>query len=169
MLRKIILLLALSCLVLTGCSQKEAEVAARPIDPSLDICHACKMSIVDLHFAGQVVDHKDQVLNFDDIGCMISYLKKNSEVEKTAKGMFVTDYKTKEWVKVGTAHFVRGRLDTPMSSGIAALSEETEAQQLADRIEGKLLSWEEVKAAHQPKPKTHQPEAAHQAGGVKGE
>ena len=164
MLKKMILFFGL-CLVLAGCSEKEVDVAAHPIDPSLDICHACKMSIVDLHFAGQFIDSQGQVFNFDDIGCMISYLKKNSDTEKNLKAVYVTDYQTQEWLKVDKAYFVKGRLDTPMSSGIAALSKKAEAQQLADRIDGKLLSWEEVKAALQPKPKTHQPDTDRQTEG----
>lgn len=168
MLKKILATFMVGGLLFAGCASKEVAVAAQPIDPSLDICAACKMSIVDLHFAAELIDDKRQALKFDDIGCMISYLKKHSDVKDSAKASYVCDYESQEWLEVDQAHFFKGRVDTPMSSGIVAFGKPEKAQRLAERIQGSLLNWEQVQAAHKPKAKQLQ-EGSQLSGGMKSE
>ncbi|MDR2737306.1 MAG: nitrous oxide reductase accessory protein NosL [Gracilibacteraceae bacterium] len=143
----LILLVLLLGFVLGGC-QGKGSLAPQPVDPSLDICHKCKMTLVDVAFVGQCLYENGQVYKFDDIGCMINYFKANNDEEKNAGAIYFMGYDSKEWLEVSEAYFVKGNMATPMSSGIVAVSTNSEAQSLADRIEGKVLSWEEVKDVH---------------------
>lgn len=148
MLRRLLFILVLGCLALAGCSGKQREVGPRPIDPTVDICSSCKMNIVDMHFAAQLIDGMGQTVSFDDIGCMALYVKKlGSGGEQNLKALYVKDFNTLEWIPVSEACYVQGRVDTPMSSGLVAFAGKEEAQELAGRIAGKLLTWEEVRAA----------------------
>lgn len=148
MLRRLLFMLVLGCLAWAGCSGKQGEVGPRPIDPAVDICPSCKMSIVDMHYAAQLIDGRGQTVSFDDVGCMALYVKKlGSGGEQGLKALYVKDFNTLEWVPAGEASYVQGRVDTPMSSGIVAFAGKEEAQELAGRIAGKLLIWEEVLAA----------------------
>ena len=146
----VIFSLLLLCFALGGC--QEVAVAPQAIDPSLDICHKCKMSLVDAAFVGQFIDGNGVSCKFDDIGCMINYFKSDSDAERNAKAIYVMGYDTGDWLKVNEACFVKGDIATPMSSGIVAVSTMGEAQSLAGRIEGKVFSWEEVRDAHANKP-----------------
>jgi copper chaperone NosL len=150
MLKQMLISAALGGLLLTGCGGQQIDVSAKPIDPSIDICASCQMSIADAHLAGQIIGAQGQSLKFDDIGCMISYFKKHSDLKKTVQATYVANYQTADWLMVENAIFVKGKLDTPMFSGIVATDEDTAAQQLAERTDGKVLSWEEVQLAHQP-------------------
>ncbi|MCL1791474.1 MAG: nitrous oxide reductase accessory protein NosL [Peptococcaceae bacterium] len=149
--KKIIVIMLVCCFALGGC-KGEGDFAPQAVDPTLDICHKCKMSIVDAAFVGQYIDESGQGYKFDDIGCMINYFKSDNDAEKNAKAIYIMGYDTGTWLKVKEAYFVKGTLNTPMSSGIVAVSITGEAQSLADRIHGEIYSWEEIKDVHGTKP-----------------
>jgi len=118
----------------------------RVIDPTLDDCPVCRMSIIDLRFAGQVINNLGQHENFDDIGCLILYLKRlGLEEERSLGAIYVKDFATTEWAPAKEAFYVQGRIDTPMSFGIVAFKSQEQAEEMAQKIEGKIISWEEVK------------------------
>ncbi|GFN22831.1 nitrous oxide reductase accessory protein NosL [Thermanaeromonas sp. C210] len=145
MVRCRLFLLLLVGLALAGCGGGPEDVEPQAIDPTLDICPVCKMSIVDMHFAAQLIDSMGNPISFDDIGCMVLYLKRlGPEGSQGVKALYVTDFNMLEWLPAREAYYVQGRINTPMGFGIVACSQEEEAQRLAERTEGKVLTWEEV-------------------------
>lgn len=133
------------CLLTLGCSA-EIDTSPRSIDPTIDICPVCPMSIIDEHFAAQVIDDQGQVHSFDDIGCLSIYMRRLLETggESSVLAHYVKDFATLEWVKAEEASFVQGQIDTPMSFGIVAFASEAEAQEFVKEVEGKPISWEQV-------------------------
>lgn len=143
-----VLVLVLPGLLLAGCANSKIEPQA--IDPTIDICTSCKMSIVDMHFAAQCIDGIGQPINFDDIGCMALYIRRlGPGGEQGLKAIYVKDFNTTEWLPAKEAHYVQGRINTPMNFGIIALAREESARDFAKRIGGKELTWEEVLVAKQ--------------------
>lgn len=128
-----------------GCDGS-VSIEPKVIDPSLDDCPICRMSIIDLRFAGQVINNMGQHESFDDIGCLILYLKRlGSDGQQSLKAVYVKDFASTQWIPAKDAVYVQGRIDTPMSFGIVAFTTEEKAEEMAEKIDGQIISWEEVK------------------------
>lgn len=131
-------------LAVAGCGNS-ISVEPRAIDPTLDACPICRMSIIDQRFAGQVIDSLGYVESFDDIGCLVLHLKRlGAEGKQGILATYVKDFGTAEWISAEDAVYVQGRIDTPMSFGIVAFASAEAAGDLAGKIDGQLLLWEEV-------------------------
>lgn len=90
-----------------------------PVDTKNDACAWCRMSVSDLRFAAQLTAPGHEPKLFDDAGCLRDWLKEpREEAPWTA---WVTDHRTKEWVKATNAVLVLDpAVQTPMNSGLVA-------------------------------------------------
>lgn len=136
--------------LLTGCS-RQADTSPQAIDASLDICATCNMSIIDRRFACEIVSQEGQAEKFDDIGCLVLYLKKHSHEPGVNKSMiYVKDYNTMEWITASQATYVKGDINTPMNFGIVGFSSLEAAQLFSKELENaELMNWQEVLTAKQ--------------------
>jgi len=142
-------LLALGILVLPagGCRHGKPQ----PVDIVLseDSCAECRMAVSDLKFAAELVTTAGHVDYFDDIGCLIGFLRKNPPPSGSAA--YVADFNSGEWIEQTQAYYLRAKsLPTPMSYGLAAFVSEIEAQNAAQRWPGKMLGWGELMREFQP-------------------
>jgi hypothetical protein len=94
-------------------------------------CSQCKMFVKKLDYATQAVKQNGDTYFFDDIGCMVKWLK--NDVKDIVK-MYVKSLDTHRWIEVQKAHYSR-IAPSPMGYGFAALEKEKEG----------LISFEEVK------------------------
>ena len=108
---------ALSFVLLAACGGG-AEGPA-PLDTKNEACAWCRMSVSDLRFAAQLTAPGHEPKLFDDAGCLRDWLKAPREAaEWTA---WLSDHRTKEWVKATDAVLVRDpAVQTPMNSGLVA-------------------------------------------------
>ena len=117
---------ALLCILVVLVACASAEIAPVPLENS-DQCSFCRMAISEKQFASQIITEDEQVLKFDDVGCMLRYRKSAGAKLKTA-AIFVTDYESRNWVKAEKAAFVRSKtVKTPMASGIIAYTDRSKA------------------------------------------
>jgi len=118
-LRKILFLLIL----LSACAS--GEIQPVPFEAS-DMCSLCKMAISEKRFAAEIITENEEVLKFDDIGCLLRYRQKAENQPETA--VFFVDYETQNWIKADNAFFVKsGTIKTPMGSGIVAFADKAKA------------------------------------------
>jgi copper chaperone NosL len=105
----------------------------RPVDiyPE-DMCSHCRMAISDQRFAAEIITVPGEVFKFDDLGCMERYQEKMSNLKTAAK--FVKDYEQKIWLPVERSTIVRTSIKTPMSSGLVALADSSQAQEYLRRF-----------------------------------
>ncbi|HHY28115.1 MAG TPA: nitrous oxide reductase [Desulfitobacterium dehalogenans] len=142
---RIMVLIILLCLSLIGCSAGKVAGTPREIDPTIDICPVCRMSVIDEHFAAQIIDSQGRVEIFDDIGCMSIFMRRLETGEKDSIiASYVKDFESMEWLSAQEAFYVQGRIDTPMSFGIVAFAVEGAAQKFAEEVGGKQMTWEQV-------------------------
>ena len=132
----------LGCLVLlTACGQQ--VIAPSEINPD-DMCGHCKMAISEKQYAAQFVTKDGDVLKFDDIVCMRSYLTSKQERSQVA-AQFVTDYEARKWLKAEDAHYVKADdLGTPMTGNIVAFQTRAQALAAATRHQGRELGFADV-------------------------
>ncbi len=117
-MRSALRLAATVSLVLLAACGSGAEGPA-PVDTKNDACAWCRMSVSDLRFAAQLTAPGHEPKLFDDAGCLRDWLKEpREEAPWTA---WVTDHRTKKWVKATGAVLVHDpAVQTPMNSGLVA-------------------------------------------------
>lgn len=127
--------------VLANCQKRTIEPVAIVVE---DMCSYCKMAISEKQYAAELIDNEGQPFKFDDIGCMLSFIKENS-VSVSASSFFVMDFDQRQWIKADSAYYVRSsELMTPMNGGVIAFKDPSKAQEAAAKYRGKLLGFKEL-------------------------
>jgi NosL. len=87
-----------------------------PVDTRNDACAWCRMSVSDLRYAAQLTAPGHEPKLFDDAGCLRDWLKEPREA--AAWTAWLSDHRTKEWVRATDAVLVRDpAVQTPMTPG----------------------------------------------------
>lgn len=109
-------------LLLAACS-RAPETGPVEVKWDRDICAHCSMALSDRHYAVEVRGGpKRQVVKFDDIGCAVSWLKKQSWGNDPNMEIWVADFRSGKWLDARAARYVSGKR-TPMGFGYGATSE----------------------------------------------
>jgi copper chaperone NosL len=127
--------------LLANCQKQTVEPVA--LAPE-DMCAYCKMAISEKSYAAELIDSEEQAFKFDDIGCMVNFIKSKKNTTKTV-AYFVMDFDERQWTKADDAYYVRSsELTTPMNGGIIAFKTQSKAREAADRYHGKLIRFEDL-------------------------
>lgn len=133
--------LILGVAVFANC-QKQA-VAPVPI-ASEEMCSYCRMAISEKRFAAELIDSESQAFKFDDIGCLVNFVRNKKSSSKPV-AYFVMDFDAREWVKAESAFYVRSsEVATPMNGGMIAFKDQSKAQVAADKYHGTLLRFDKI-------------------------
>lgn len=107
-----------------------------------DICSECRMTLMDSRFSCVLLTEENEILKFDDIGCMALYESKN---QVKAKRTWVHDAETQNWVDKFKAYYVFDRkMETPMGSHILALSSETALKAYLEKNDAKQVRFDQI-------------------------
>ncbi|MDX2048397.1 MAG: nitrous oxide reductase accessory protein NosL [Chitinophagaceae bacterium] len=117
-----------------------------PFQPGKDVCYFCKMGITDTRFGGEVITKKGKLYKFDDLHCMISFLKTGGEAETDiAKKLAVNWQKPNEFIDVTAATFVTSpELKSPMASNTAGFENKQSAENYAAGKLSEITIWQEA-------------------------
>ena len=136
----------IACALAAGCAGGRPE----PSDIRLgsDACASCRMTLLSLKTAAQVISPGGEPLTFDDIGCLRDYIAASPLPDEPTA--FVADHRTGAWVEAAYAVYTQTREPTPMGSGLVAhadaLSRDADAVAAggtavsADRVLGSLAA-----------------------------
>lgn len=111
-----------------------------------DMCHACKMTLVDTKYGAEILTKKGKVYKFDDVNCLLNFYASDYEEKSNIQQILVIDFAMPEQlIEAGTAHFVRAEaIRSPMASGVAAFSTIEGLNSYNNQWNGELLTWDEV-------------------------
>lgn len=127
-------------LVLVGCSSQTYN--AVQINLGKDSCYTCHMGVADEMAASQALLEDGTPRIFDDIGCLVVYLK---ETKDKVKVSYVHDQKSKNWIEFAQASFVHEmNIETPMNYGLIAFSKKEDADQYQKEHGGEVMSSQEL-------------------------
>ncbi len=127
--------------LLAACGQPEIVPVA--IHPE-DVCASCKMAISEKRFAAEFITKDGDARKFDDIGCLLDYLKNKADLNQIA-AYFAADDESKKWLQAESAHFVKSaELATPMGGNIAAFESQDKAKEAAAKFKGEHVSFTEL-------------------------
>ena len=109
-----------------------------------DMCAYCKMAISEKRYAAELIDSEGQAFKFDDIGCMVNFIKSKKNTTKIV-AYFVMDFDERQWTKADDAYYVRSsELTTPMNGGIIAFKNQSTAQEAIGKYHGKLFRFKDI-------------------------
>ncbi|MGD9898739.1 MAG: nitrous oxide reductase accessory protein NosL [Calditrichaceae bacterium] len=112
-----------------------------------EICITCRMEILDLEYAAELIKKNGEIVKFDHPICMIQYFSGGRAKEKNSiLKYYVIAYDTKTWVAADSALFVRGNYRTPvMDFNVTAYSDSNTALEFKNSIgESDILSWNKM-------------------------
>jgi copper chaperone NosL len=112
-----------------------------------DECYLCKMGIVDPKFGSEVITGKGKVYKFDDVLCMVRFLKTEVLKEKEIKQTVVINFeKESDFLDVKTCSFLAAEgMKSPMGGNVGAFTSKEAAEKKMNSFENSVIvSWKEV-------------------------
>ena len=137
-----ILLFAFASMGFAGCSS-----GPDPIRFGKDACHFCKMTISDNRYGAEILTKKMKVYMFDDMHCLLGFIKEGTVPLNQAQGIFVTNFdEPHELLDVSTSVFLRSEtLKSPMNGNIAAFTNKDALKKVQSQHQGEILTWNDLK------------------------
>lgn len=117
-----------------------------PIQPGIDNCAFCKMTISDAKFASELITQKGRVYKFDDLHCLLPFATSPEISEIGVKAYYVADFNAPtNLLPVDQAVFLQSeQLNGPMGGNIAAFADEDGLRTAEELFPGKPLSWSDI-------------------------
>ncbi len=136
---KIAVLSTITLIFFSSCGSIEKE----PIKLNKDHCDFCKMMITDPRFPAEVITKKGRIYKFDDVDCLKSFLKNNSQEYNS---FYVTNYLPPHYLNDAHKLFYikSSELRSPMGGNIAAFNDEQLAAEYANNLAGQSIDWETI-------------------------
>ena len=137
---KYILILFLTLFFISCNTQPEPLVAGK------DVCTYCKMPVAEIKFGGEIITAKGKIYKFDDLGCMINFIKSGMDSKEKVKDLLAVNYSNnQELLNVNEATFlISSNFHTPMNSGVVCFRSEKEAKKMEKDFPGNILSWQQL-------------------------
>lgn len=136
------LVMLFSCLLfLSSCS-----TSPQPINPGVDNCYSCKMTISDVRFGAELVTKKGKAYKFDDLHCLLGFLKTGTVTDKMQSGIYVTNYSgSHDLINAKKTILLQAEgLRSPMGGNIAGFDNRDSLQTVVKKYPGKILNWVEL-------------------------
>lgn len=132
------LLLIAFVLTIVSCNTKPS-----PFEAGKDVCHFCKMSITDTRFGGELITKKGKIFKFDDLRCMISFLKAGTETDNNLSQKLTINFeKPNTFLEVDKAVFVISpELKSPMGSHTAGFETKEAATRFSQGKQAEITDW----------------------------
>jgi copper chaperone NosL len=128
-------------LMLASCNTKP-----EPFQIGKDACYYCKIGITDKRFGGEVISKKGMIRKFDDLHCVISFLKGGGEDEENISRKVTVNFdKPNEFIDVSSATFVISpELKSPMGSNAAGFASKEAAENYAKGKQAEIINWKQL-------------------------
>jgi len=128
----------LSVILFSSCSSQP-----EPFRYGQDLCHTCKMGIIDPKFGGELITTKGKLYKFDDLNCMALFIRSGKVPQSQIDKMVVINYeKEQDFIEVQKSYFLlSSALKSPMGGNTAAFASQDAAQKLNNDINGKIIRW----------------------------
>ncbi len=138
----LLLLMGVTCTIaFSGCS-----LESQPIVIGKDNCDFCKMKISDNRFGAELVTTKSKVYKFDDVHCILSFIKSDKIEAKQIATVYFTNFnKPHQLIQVEQAHLLQSpALKSPMNGNIAAFISEDSLSNMLPKFSGQIVTWEGI-------------------------
>ncbi|MCW5918085.1 MAG: nitrous oxide reductase accessory protein NosL, partial [Ferruginibacter sp.] len=127
--------------ILPGCSAKP-----EPIVAGTDACSFCKMTISDKRFGAEAITKKGKIYKFDDIHCMLAFLKSDEITRVGVGSVYFTDFSAPHSLVNADHSFLlrESSLKGPMNGDIISFSNKDSLLNAAQVFQGTEVKWSDV-------------------------
>lgn len=128
-------------LLLSSC-----HTGPQPIKPGVDQCYFCKMTISDIRYGAEIVTKKGKAYKFDDLHCLLSFLRSNMIEKEQVGDVFISNYSgDHRLLNVSTALMLKAdELRSPMGGNIAAFDNKDSLAAVMKKFPGNAITWREL-------------------------
>ncbi len=136
-----VLLIIMFAAITYGCT-----VEPEPLAYGTDVCHTCKMTLMDDKFGAEIVTKKGKVYKFDDVNCMLGFYHSDFEEQGNVAHLLVVNFaQPTKLIDATNSWYLKSELiRSPMASGIAAFAAEEEYLLYKKEWKAILMSWGET-------------------------
>ena len=109
-----------------------------------DMCHYCKMTIVDQQHAAQLVTQKGKIYMYDAIECMMHYLRDSEE--QAFAYLLVNDFERPGILLPATesAYLISPAIPSPMGAFLSAFESTASARAMQEVKGGDVYDWNQL-------------------------
>jgi copper chaperone NosL len=134
-------LAAVVSLFLISCSTEP-----QPLIYGTDICHFCKMTLMDKKFGAELVTKKGKVYKFDDMNCFLNFYNSGAEATENFKHTLVIDFLNNgKLIDATSAFYIKSpEIRSPMNGQVAAFETKASMDKFKKEWKGIYLAWGEV-------------------------
>ena len=134
------------CLLFISTVLGSCTTEPEPLNYGTDVCHFCKMTLVDKKFGAELVTDKGKVYKFDDMNCFLNFYNSGYEEASHFKHLLVADYsKPGTLINALDAFYVKsGEIRSPMDGQVAAFETKATMDNFKKQWKGIYLAWGEV-------------------------
>lgn len=135
-----------AALIFLMMSLASCKAGPEPIMAGKDNCHFCKMTITDVRFGAELVTTKGKIFKFDDVHCILSYLKTNEVEPGNIKDYYLTNYSgTHQLINVNKSFLLKAdELRSPMGGNVAAFDNRDSLKIIEKRFLGNTVNWSDL-------------------------
>ncbi len=128
-------------LTMQGCSS-----GPQPIAFGKDACHFCKMVISDQLFGAEVITNKNKIYKFDDVHCVVSFMKSGNVPSTEIASVYLVDFAEKgKLVKAEESFLLQAeQLRSPMGGNVAAFTVADSMKKFQQEIRGVSVNWKDL-------------------------
>jgi copper chaperone NosL len=139
--KNIFSVIIVAAIILLSCN-----TAPGPLKLGVDNCYFCKMTISDAKFGAEIVTNKGKQFKFDDVHCLIGYLKTNDLKQVAIKDIYITDFTGNHYlINIKQALLLKSdALRSPMGGNIAAFENADTLKFMQQHYEGAVVNWNEL-------------------------
>jgi copper chaperone NosL len=134
-------LLLFSSMLLQSCNTApEAIVTGR------DNCYFCKMTITDAKYGAEAITKKGKVYKFDDVHCVVSFLKSGQVKQEEVKDIYLVDFSgDHSLVKAGESFLLQGGdIHGPMNGNVIAFKTKDSLKEQTLKLNASVTTWNDV-------------------------
>lgn len=132
--------------ILFSVSLASCNAGPEPIKAGTDNCYFCKMTVTDNRFGAELITKKGKIYKFDDVHCIVSYLKTKNIELANIKNIYLTDFcRTHELINVNQLSLLKSEeLRSPMGGNIAAFNSRDSLQKYQEHFPGTIVNWNDL-------------------------
>lgn len=120
----------------------------QPIKLGADACSFCKMSIADNRFGAEIVTKKGKVYKFDDMHCVLGFMKANTINNNDIKETWLVNFdEPHNFISAQKAFLLKSsELHSPMGGNVACFTDENKMKEAMQNIKGDkaITRWDEL-------------------------
>jgi len=132
-------------LMMLGLQACQGNNGPKPIKYGTDQCAYCKMTVSDQRFGTQLQTKKGRVYNFDDVSCMVAFVKESKVKKEEVASYYLPDYTNNKLMPADKMFYLKSEeLKSPMRGNVAAFGKKADLEKTKASLGGTILTWDDL-------------------------